>query len=97
MYPVTWIGPVGACGASPARAVVPIDVKAGTTGTLKSLPLLMALRQLPSAVRFNAERPSRTPVDHQTTPGAQATESLVSLPFSLAGHTHRLIEAVMSG
>ncbi len=72
--------------------VVPIEVKAGTTGALKSLHLFMSLRRLPLAVRFNADTPSVTPVDFKTTTGARAAYRLLSLPFYFAGQVHRILD-----
>jgi predicted AAA+ superfamily ATPase len=72
--------------------VVPIEVKAGATGTLKSLHLFMALRRLPVAVRFNADLPSVTSVDCKTTSGARAVYRLLSLPFYLAGRIHGILD-----
>ncbi len=64
--------------------VVPIEVKAGTTGILKSLHHFMALRNFSLAVRFNADLPSVTHVDTTTTTGEKAVYRLLSLPFYLA-------------
>jgi predicted AAA+ superfamily ATPase len=71
--------------------VVPVEVKAGTTGTLKSLHLFMAQRKLPVAVRFSAQTPSLTEVDMLTTSGQSARYRLLTLPLYLAGQTHRLL------
>lgn len=73
------------------KTIVPIEVKSGRIGSLKSLHLFMAQRNLPLAVRFNAEPPSEVAVDHKTTTGEQARYTLLSLPFYLAGRIHRLI------
>lgn len=40
------------------QSIVPVEVKAGSTGTLKSLHTFMGERDLPLAVRFNAALPS---------------------------------------
>jgi predicted AAA+ superfamily ATPase len=68
-----------------AARVIPIEVKAGATGSLKSLHLFMALRRLPVAVRFNADMPSQVDVDVKTTDGAPARYRLLSLPAYFAG------------
>lgn len=73
--------------------VVPVEVKAGTTGTLKSLHHFMALRGIDFAVRVNADLPSLTGVDVKTTVGGPARYRLLSLPFYLIGQLHRLIDA----
>ena len=72
--------------------VVPIEVKAGATGSLKSLHLFMALRNLPIAVRFNAELPSWVDVDVKTTTGGRAQYRLLSLPLYLAGWLPRWLD-----
>lgn len=72
--------------------IVPVEVKSGTTGTLKSLHHFMAIRDLPLAVRVNADRPSITEVDIKTTEGAAVKYRLLSLPFYLAGQLHRLLD-----
>lgn len=76
--------------------IIPVEVKAGTTGALKSLHLFMALRRLPAAVRFCADPPSVTEVQHQTTTGDSAAYRLLSLPCYLAGQTHRLLDTVLA-
>lgn len=62
--------------------IIPIEVKAGKTGQLRSLHLLMNLRQWPLAVRFNADYPSLTSV---------SSYQLLSLPFYLIGQLIRLL------
>lgn len=74
-------------------AIVPVEVKSGKTGTLKSLHFFMGQRKLPLAVRLNADLPSITPVDVQTTTGLPAKYTLLSLPFYLTSQVHRLIDA----
>jgi hypothetical protein len=61
--------------------IVPIEVKAGATGALRSLHVLMAARAWKRAVRFNADRPSVTQVSTLTSGGDRATYELVSLPL----------------
>lgn len=72
--------------------IVPVEVKAGTTGSLKSLHHFMALRDLKLAVRVNADRPSLVAVDVKTTEGAAVKYQLLSLPFYLAGQLYRLLD-----
>ena len=68
--------------------VVPIEVKAGSTGGLKSLHAFMASRKLQLAVRFNADPPSVTEVDMLTTGGERAAYTLLSLPIYLVSQLH---------
>lgn len=72
--------------------IIPVEVKAGTTGSLKSLHHFMALRNLKVAVRVNADMPSLTEVDVKTTEGKPARYRLISLPFYLSGQLYRLLD-----
>lgn len=73
-------------------SVVPLEVKAGTTGALKSLHHFVALRGLPLAVRVNADRPSITEIAVKTTAGVPARYRLLSVPFYLVGQLPRLLD-----
>lgn len=70
--------------------VVPIEVKAGTTGTLKSLHGFMAERQLHLALRVNAALPGVHDVAMET-PFGQARYRLLSLPLYLVEEAPRLL------
>jgi predicted AAA+ superfamily ATPase len=70
--------------------VIPIEVKAGTTGSLKSLHFFMGLKELPLAIRINSDRPSKTSVDVKDTTGKPVNYTLLSLPFYLLGQIRRL-------
>jgi len=74
--------------------IVPVEVKSGTTGTLKSLHHFMAIRDLHLAVRVNADKPSITEVDIKTTEGVPVQYRLLSLPFYLAGQLHRFLDHI---
>ena len=71
--------------------IVPIEVKAGTTGSLKSLHHFMARRDLQLAVRVNADLPSVTDVDVKTTEGERVRYRLLSIPFYLADQMLRVL------
>lgn len=71
--------------------VIPIEVKAGATGRLKSLREFIKEKKTPLAVRVNSDKPSHCIsqiIDHAA-PILQYT--LLSLPFYLLGQVHRLI------
>jgi uncharacterized protein len=70
--------------------LVPVEVKAGATGALKSLHMLMADRGWPFAVRFSAALPSLTPVTASTRTGKTARYTLLSLPLYLVEQLPRL-------
>jgi len=72
--------------------VVPIEVKAGMTGRLRSLHLFMTEKNLPWAIRINDDKPSIMTVTPSN--GAPFSYKLLSLPFYLMGQIHRLLECV---
>ena len=71
--------------------IIPIEVKAGKTGKMQSLHLLMGLRQWAYAVRFNIDLPSLSTIKTQTKLGHHVAYQLLSLPFYLIGQIHRLL------
>lgn len=71
--------------------IVPIEVKAGSTGHLKSLHVFMALKKLPLAVRINSDRPTITNINLTTQVNATANYKLISIPFYLLSQINRLI------
>lgn len=74
--------------------VIPIEVKAGTSGSLKSLHLFMRLKQFPIAVRFNSDLPSLTNINIKDPQLEIIKYNLLSLPFYLLGQLHRLLELI---
>jgi predicted AAA+ superfamily ATPase len=74
------------------HTVIPVEVKAGTTGTLKSLHFFMELRKRDIAVRVN----SNVPFDSHVTVKGLKTDStsyrLLSIPFYLVSEIHRLLD-----
>lgn len=72
--------------------VIPIEVKSGSTGTLKSLHSFMKLKNLSMAVRINSDYPTLTDVSIKDHTGSQINYQLISLPFYLIGQIHRLLE-----
>lgn len=77
--------------------VIPIEVKAGTTGSLKSLHFFMGLKQSSFAVRINSDLPSLTDVQVKDNESKVIHYKLLSLPFYLLGQLHRLIGIASSG
>lgn len=61
--------------------IIPIEVKAGSAGSMKSLHAFMQKKQLPLAVRLDTNPPSVQDLDVRTTTGEQARYRLVSLPL----------------
>ncbi|HSW71149.1 MAG TPA: AAA family ATPase, partial [Gammaproteobacteria bacterium] len=74
-----------------ANEVVPIEVKAGSTGSLKSLHLFMGLKKLKRAVRVNSDFPSKTEIKMKDSLGNLVSYDLLSIPFYLIGQVHRLL------
>lgn len=76
--------------------VIPIEVKAGSTGSLKSLHLFMSVKKLALAVRINEDQPSITPVVIKQNDGTDYAYTLLSIPFYLIGQLHRLLDCMES-
>lgn len=77
-----------------AEAVIPIEVRAGTSGSLKSTHIFLAEKGRKFAVRFNMDRPSigKFTADINIRTGVQNVPyTLLSLPLYLAGQLDRLI------
>ncbi len=71
--------------------LIPIEVKAGSTGSLKSLHLFMGLKKLSTAFRINSDLPSQTDVQIKDQDGNNVKYTLLSIPFYLLGQIHRLV------
>ncbi|HDP94671.1 MAG TPA: ATP-binding protein [Candidatus Aminicenantes bacterium] len=74
--------------------IVPIEVKAGKSGTLKSLHQFVLSRKVAKALRFDLNPPTRMTVRHQSSRGDRITPvefELISLPLYLVEHIHRLL------
>ena len=74
--------------------VIPIEVKSGSTGSLKSLHYFMAEKKLSQAVRINSDVPSVASIDFKTNTGNSVKYELISIPFYLTEQIHRLIEFI---
>lgn len=71
--------------------VVPLEVKAGSTGSLKSLHLFMQLKHLSRAVRVNTDMPSTMLVKTKDHLGNPIEYELISIPYYLLGELHRIL------
>lgn len=71
--------------------IIPIEVKSGSTGSLKSLHFFMGLKQLSIAVRVNSDIPTKTSVEVKNHQGKMISYNLLSIPFYLLGQLHRLL------
>lgn len=72
--------------------VVPIEVKAGVTGKLKSLHYFMMKKKKNLAVRVSSAKPKLSQVKTKDTQGSTYEYQLLSLPFYLLGQLHRLLK-----
>lgn len=73
--------------------ILPVEVKAGASGTLKSLHQFAALKNIPLAIRFDLNTPAEQAVSFAalTTHGTKpANYSLLSLPLYLASQAGRI-------
>jgi predicted AAA+ superfamily ATPase len=71
--------------------IVPVEVKAGSTGTLKSLHILMAERGWHLAARLNGDLPSMAEVAVRTRTEREARYRLLSLPLYSIEQLPRLL------
>ena len=74
--------------------VLPVEVKAGTSGSLKSIQMFLAEKKRSFALRFNMDRPSlgSFSIDIGGKTGVKDVSfTLLSLPLYLAGQTDRLL------
>jgi len=75
--------------------IVPIEVKSGSAGSMKSLHQFMAEKSLNFAVRFNINQPSMENIRVKTTLGKPVSYRLLSLPLYLTERLDDLISSVM--
>lgn len=71
--------------------VIPIEVKAGTAGGLKSLHLFMGLKEYSIAVRINSDTPSLGKIEVVNSLGVRVTYTLLSIPMYLISRLHKLL------
>lgn len=74
--------------------VLPVEVKAGKTGTLRSLHTFMASKTGTLAIRFNADLPSITDVNVSINQVGNAEYKLLSLPLYMVGHIRKLLKTL---
>lgn len=70
--------------------VVPVEVKAGRSGTLKSLHLFLEEKDRHVAVRLNSEPPSLLDANAPVPGGPRKAFRLLSLPLYMVGQVRRL-------
>lgn len=75
--------------------VIPIEVKAGATGSLKSLHYFMEIKKFEWAVRINSGQPSCFPLNLKGFHTDSVKYQLLSLPFYLIGQLPRLLKKLL--
>ena len=75
--------------------IVPIEVKANRAGALKSLHQFVAEKDVPLAVRFDAQPPSLQTVDAGIPGGQRVRYQLLSLPLYLIERLPEIVQAVV--
>ena len=74
------------------RHVVPIEIKAGATGSLRSLHRFLKEKRRDFALRFNSDEPSLLRDSKKLSDGPAVDYQLLSLPLYLAGQARRLMD-----
>lgn len=72
--------------------IVPVEVKSGATGSMKSLHHFMAQKHLDFAVRCNVNQPSLENISVKTTLGQSVSYRLLSIPLYLTERLDELIQ-----
>lgn len=75
--------------------IIPIEVKAGKTGRLKSLHYFLQEKKWHYGVRFNADMPSMLDESVKLPQHEQISYRLLSLPFYLAGQLNRFMASLI--
>jgi predicted AAA+ superfamily ATPase len=75
--------------------IVPVEVKAGKTGRLRSLWQFVAEKDARLALRFNADKPSLLAAADTLHDGTRISYRLLSLPLYLIHHAHRLLDQAL--
>lgn len=82
--------------------IIPIEIKSGTSGTLKSLHQFVERHSSQYAIRFDSNPPSRQMVSH-TVPGTRGTDqrkvhfNLLSLPLYAISHWRKWLDCLVVG
>ncbi len=75
------------------RHIIPIEVKAGTAGSMKSLHAFMQSKNLELAVRFDTNPPSTQNMKVKTTTGEAVEYQLISLPLYMVESLSKAIKS----
>ncbi len=75
--------------------LVPIEVKSGKSGALRSLHLFVLEKKPLFAIRFDLNPPSVQKLDHHLPTSERVKYRLVSLPLYMAGQVERVIQMLI--
>lgn len=75
--------------------VIPVEVKAGTTGSLRSLHQFVKEKKKTIAIRINSDLPSLSSVEVKDASGAPIEYTLLSIPFYFLEQLNRLIKCTI--
>jgi hypothetical protein len=75
--------------------IIPIEIKAGKTGRLKSLHYFIQEKNWPCGVRFNTDRHSVLDETVRLPYHKQFNYRLISLPFYLIGQLNRFLQEML--
>jgi len=82
---------------SEGATIVPVEVKSGKTGRLKSLHQFIHAKKTRIAVRFNTQKPSCVQCADELPDGDVVKYSLISLPLYMAEEMRRLVNDAIGG
>jgi len=74
------------------QQIIPVEIKAGTTGSLKSLHQFLKEKQRNFGLRFNADVPSLLRGSTTLTDKTSINFELLSLPLYMVGQGRRLLQ-----
>src|SRR3990167_3336509 len=72
--------------------VLPIEIKSGSSGGLKSLHLFMKLKKLDLAARINSDLPSKVDIEVKDYEGDVIKYKLISIPYYLISRLHNVLD-----
>ena len=76
------------------QRVIPVEIKAGRTGSLRSLHQFLKEKRCDFALRFNADMPSLLRDSKRLPDGTRIDYDLLSLPIYMVDHARRLTEGI---
>jgi predicted AAA+ superfamily ATPase len=79
---------------SEGQQIIPVEIKAGTTGSLKSLHQFLKEKRCDFGLRFNADVPSLFKGATTLTDKARINFELLSLPLYMVGQARRLLRDI---